>query len=366
MSRKLKRSNAQYINDSDLELPSTQEDNSIDENEENTAIRSSGRRIILSNADPKKKKEFRFCSSSVFLTFPQCELPKSALIDLFKERGAIIWIVASENHKNGDPHLHGFAKFKTELDSRQVTYWDLKGVDKVYHPNIRNPEIKKNYEGAIHYCMKDGDWEADNVNLFLSPDKFVQKQRDLVAWQEHIAQKKMKDPVYPILLPDEKGSLINKPSARDKKRHWIIVARPDWGKTHWANDAFEDTKIYCPLQNGDLPFDAYDNEELILFDDYNFKDDREGQAMLIDISNVTTFKKPVYGRTRYHPKFWKTHQARVIIILCNYIPFMWKECEWFTSRFNVLDVHEQQPYETPAARRDQEACGADARSGTGK
>lgn len=308
--------------------------------------------IILSNAPallgpppkaglskPKKQKQasgFRFCAARVFLTYPNCNIGKDKLAEKLKEWGADRWIVAEEKHKSGQPHLHAFAFLAKELDTRNERFFDIDG----FHPNIKNGEMKRDWKKAVYYCMKAGDYLIQDIELLDTPEGFAKKAQDLRAWKQYVKQKKYSDPVFPFYLPDEKRTAVPKPTASNRKRHVWIVAPPDWGKSYWASVTFANQNVFYPISNSDTPFDHYEDQQVLLFDDFLWKE--EHKAMLIDIANVVYNQKHVWGRTRFYPRFWPTGNeptgVRLMVILDNRVPFNWLDCDWFTSRFNVIDL----------------------------
>lgn len=289
------------------------------------------------NKEENKEKGFRFCAARVFLTYPKCNLEKEELVEFLRTKcKAERWIVAREKHLDGSLHLHAFAFLEKELDTRDVRFFDLKD----HHPNIKNGEMKRDWKKAVYYCMKAGDYVEHNLELLDSPDGFTKRYQDLKAWTSFVKQKKYTKVEFPIYLPDEKKSIIPKPTAAARQRHWWLVAPPNWGKSYWCSVTFANTNVFFPISNSDTPFDHYDNEQVILFDDFLFKE--EHKAMLQDVGNTVYYKKHVWGRTRFHPKFWPTGGeeggVRLMIVLANSVPFQWMDQDWFTSRFNILDL----------------------------
>lgn len=284
----------------------------------------------------KEESKFRFCASRIFLTYAQCTLTKEEVKDKLLEWGADRYIVARETHADGGGHIHAFAFLAKELDTRNERYFDIRG----FHPNIKNAEMKRNWKSAVYYCMKEGDYIVENIELLDTPEGFTKKMNDLKAWQSYVQSKKLKPVTFPLILPDEKRTSVPVPTAANRKRHIWIVARPDWGKTWWLNVTFANQIVFYPINACDTPFDHYNNENVILFDDYKFEEYHK--EMLIEISNCYTSQRHVYARTRHYPKFWPTQSnpggVRLMIVVANSVPFNWWDCDWFTSRFNVFDL----------------------------
>lgn len=66
-----------------------------------------------------------------FLTWPKCPISKEDALELLKATGELTeWVVASELHQDGTPHLHAFLKYSRKVDFK-VDRWDLG----TYHGN---------------------------------------------------------------------------------------------------------------------------------------------------------------------------------------------------------------------------------------
>jgi hypothetical protein len=60
-----------------------------------------------------------------FLTWPKCDVSKEEALEMLKETGALTeWVVASEKHADGTPHLHAFVKYSGRVDFKSDK-WDL-------------------------------------------------------------------------------------------------------------------------------------------------------------------------------------------------------------------------------------------------
>lgn len=102
------------------------------------------------------------------------------------------------------------------------------------------------------------------------------------------------------------------PKASHKKRSWWICAKPDAGKTYWLNKNLVGQKVYFP-RVGRFPFDDYEGEQLICYDDRQSVTFEE----YADVLNVWDIRKCVYGETRYICRYWPRGQVRNIIVMAN-------------------------------------------------
>lgn len=136
---------------------------------------------------------------------------------------------------------------------------------------------------------------------------------------------------YPIDLPD--GTQLLAPHGDERKRHVVIVGPPDCGKSYWLNRTFNGLSIYLRPNDERYPFDSYEGEEVVVYDDVF----PQAVGELIDVCNTWWVPKQVYGSTRYRNKFWPKGQARLVIIICNSLSQLpYARTPVFTSRFRVI------------------------------
>lgn len=168
----------------------------------------------------------------------------------------------------------------------------------------------------------------------------MRKKMDLDQWVRYKQHGRASEVQWPIKLMD--GTLVAKPKTmHEKKRHWFIWGKPDIGKTTWVQTQFAGQKVFCRAPDGDAPFDDYDGEEVIIYDDVNIENLR---SELIATSNVYSINTKVPGRTRYTTRYWPLEQLRTIIILGNDKPSFYLD-GWWESRFNMLDLTNWEPTE---------------------
>lgn len=92
---------------------------------------------------------FSFDGSHVFLTYPQCgSLSKERVRDfLLVELGVRRFLVASELHSDGQPHIHAYASWEARRRFVGAGCFDVDG----HHPNIQKPRSAK---AVAEYCGK--------------------------------------------------------------------------------------------------------------------------------------------------------------------------------------------------------------------
>lgn len=298
-------------------------------------------------AKTEDAKEFRFNAVKVFLTYPQCgDLTWDDVLSYLNLLGNGLkeYAICSEVHQDGGNHIHCYAKWNKKLNTYNPRQFDVKEV----HPNIHKV---KDVQGVIEYIMKEGNYKTQNIELFPNSKGFLRKKMDHDAWKMYKVSKTQRDLDYPILLPQGMG-LIEKPDARIKKRHWWITGPSGCGKTLWANDVFANAKIYVRPAGAIYPFEGYQDQEIILYDDVNM------DGLLEELKSVTNTWKMnvhVYGMTRYKKEFWPINKARTVIVLSNWDSPYFQDAA-FLGRFNVVRLKSLEDAPTPIINFDDELC----------
>jgi len=287
-------------------------------------------------------KGFSFSAIQVFLTYPQATtLTRQIIINKIKTKWPVQrWMISREEHQSGGIHFHAYFKFEKKLRLTSAKAFDIKVGDANYHPNIRR--CKKNPVGLFEYISKDGDVESEGCSMFPTSHNYLKKKMDLNAWI-HDRRNKMKPVQWPVILPD--GTVVPRPAqglGAKKQRHYYLWGPANVGKTYWSMMQFQKQKVYArPSSGHDIPYDGYEGEEVILFDDCDLATDgSRWESELKAMCDVTTFPRKVPGRTRYTNTYLPFNQARTIIVLANYPP-PWINDSWFTSRFTTIDLSNQ-------------------------
>lgn len=107
---------------------------------------------------------FRLNAIRLFLTYPQCPLLPSAVINRFKDffpDKIEYGIVSQELHEDGSPHLHAVIVLKKKCDIRREHYLDLVHDGSTYHGNY---QAVKNIEQCVAYVMKDTERPTLGIN----------------------------------------------------------------------------------------------------------------------------------------------------------------------------------------------------------
>lgn len=290
-----------------------------------------------------KDGKFRFCASSVFLTYPQCNLSIHQVMDFLLSKKANVLVVAQEHHQDGNPHIHAYAEFKTKVDTKTERYFDFKG----FHPNIAKP-ISKFY--VIRYITKKKDFEEYNIDV----QKFLDEEKKKIKQEEKKSKGKMKkvltevihDEITPaqavakepmLLLyydkikrnyemwkcdieeEERQSNLFTNYIFKRKKRHYWIFGRSNTGKTSFISDylkiAFPGDIFQIPKNNDWV---AYSGEHILYCDEY------KGQLTIQELNQICDGgnpENPKYNRglqlnTKGSSKFLKVKP--IVFIFSNY------------------------------------------------
>lgn len=268
------------------------------------------------------EKGFRFQSTAGLLTYASAPDSTAArFAELFQQLfpiGAVrlsTFCVGRELHLDGTPHFHVYFALDRKPDFRNCRVFDLAHPDQPdqpLHPNIAR--IKRgDHQGAYEYARKHADFHEHGVDLFINSRNFCRRQADFQSWAEHRERRSLTPFAWPLCLPD--GSHHPAPALNQRARIILITGPADWGKSHWLEHCFAGSIAYKrPPLAGDYPYDGYASEPLILIDDPQPVPELHE---LIAVNNVYQTVTPVFGKTRYRPKYWPMRQARTTVIVIN-------------------------------------------------
>lgn len=233
---------------------------------------------------------FRLNARKVFITYPQCDMPKlDALMALNTDKVKYI-LVAQEKHKVEGLHLHVVIQFKKKVDIKRADYFDLIHNFKIYHPNI---QTCRSIDASIKYAKKDGDYiekgcldEIEKKVTCPDYDASLSKLEwmticceqkipfgyALLIWEENQPSKTI-NTIESFDLTNK--SRISCPKLQllapttDHLKSYLIVGPSGCGKTTWA-------KLHCQkpallvTHMDDLKCFRIDFHKAIIFDDMSF------------------------------------------------------------------------------------------------
>jgi len=271
--------------------------------------------------DVVDEKKFRFQAKKLGLTYPQCSLSPSKLLEFLESLAPIkSYSIGREKHKDGNFHLHAYIEWSDKFETRDVRKFDFDG----HHPNILTP--KKGWEG---YVRKGGDF-IHNEYLNYKSTGFLKRKQDFDAFNTQLKKNRRLDITYPITLFNR---TITKPDPAIKKRHFWFWGAPDLGKTYKTQQALKGLKFY----EADANYEEYNGEDIILIDDRPVTFDE-----IAAVANTYPGMKPIYGQSRYFTRFWPSEGepggCRTIIVLNNQPPQYGVKQAMIEARFNIVEL----------------------------
>lgn len=294
---------------------------------------------IPSFSNAKKKKEgdgkFRFAANKIFLTYSQCPLDKDVILTNLKliETKIRKYRIGQEHHKDGSLHIHVFLQTEEKMNFVNERHFDIVIDGITYHPCMKPVT---NTDGCIDYCGKDGNYIEDNIDQFTTSIGFTRKKTDqdnFRAYRQSLNKLKVCYPINFNCEPFNIDYIWNEISTCKQDHVWII-SDPDLGKTSWINDTFAGQNVYL-RPNNDVPFERYNDEDLIIYDDII-----PPLAEIIDVSNIWKLERQVYGKVRYKTKLWKMGHRRRMLFLTNRLP-TYHDTGAFMSRIRVFDLRKK-------------------------
>nr|AXU39841.1 replication-associated protein [Desmodium leaf distortion virus]AXU39846.1 replication-associated protein [Desmodium leaf distortion virus] len=111
---------------------------------------------------PLKPKTFRLAARNIFLTYPQCDIPKDEALQMLQ---TLPWSVikpvyirvAREEHSDGFPHLHCLIQLSGKSNIKDARFFDLTHPRRSanFHPNV---QAAKDSNAVRNYITKEGDY----------------------------------------------------------------------------------------------------------------------------------------------------------------------------------------------------------------
>lgn len=282
----------------------------------------------MDNAEPlQDAKQFRINAKKFFITYPRCSLEPSVVLDFLKTKGRVVrYVVATEEHKEADKdgcddrHIHACVEYSHKMNIKDPRAFD---IGDGYHPNVQSV---RNWAECSNYCRKEGRFIEEVSFDDSNPEKYRNRKADMQAWLADKEAAARRDVVWPIILPDRSEYV-----PVGKRRHLWVVGPPDSGKSTWAMNTFEGTKVYLRSPTN-YPFESYKGETVIIYDDIY-----PTQEEWLNITNLHWNNTCVYGPTRYKEVYWPNKVDLVIIVLSNIMPNYTNQGA-FDARFNVINM----------------------------
>jgi len=264
-------------------------------------------------------RNFRFQGKQVFLTYSRCNSPLESIVESLTrrstpERPIRIAVGVVESHADNYPHVHLYLQYGAKLDTRSSRYFDfLDDGGTVFHPNIRRSKGNaKSVLRIYEYLNKQGDCKilAGKFDPFPGSTGFQRKKADLDSWIVYKRAKAIPKITWPRHLPS--GSEILEPSDAMRRRHIWLWGPSGSGKTKWFEEEFGQYSYYA-VQNSPYPFDDYEQQRVILYDDFI-----PDKIDLIKLANPRKQRQPAPKQQRYATRFLPPEAPLLIIVLSNF------------------------------------------------
>lgn len=274
---------------------------------------------IIDNLEQEDDKKFRMEAKQFAITYSKCYLSKDQIESKLRTKGPIEhFVIAHELHKDGTPHIHVYVNYCNKKNFKNCRVFDIGN----YHPNLSTVRSPLNW---YNYVKKETNYiekvEFDNM----SQNNFIKRKNDFEAFKDDLYKRQLD--WTPINELSFNGITYKN---EGKKRHLLIVSDPDWGKSTWLNNTFKGKAVFKAANNR-YPMDDYENEQIIIFDDFIPKN-----SLLLNISDIHHIRTCI-GDTRFKNKYFLNGQQRWIIIMLNTLP-SYSEYENFQARFNIIDL----------------------------
>lgn len=208
------------------------------------------------------------------------------------------------------PHIQGYLELK---GARTLSWFKKQPGLKNCHAESR----KGTSDDAIAYCKKDGDWWETG-----EPKRPTGVRSDLIQIQKDLDEGKSLKYVSKTYFRAwcQYGRRFRAYAAlqRDVKRNWVTYTNVIWGKTGTGKTRF----VYFMHPDDDIwvyPgrgwFDNYENQRVVLFDD--FRGDMDIDLLLRVLDRYPMDVPTKGGHVNWCPKR--------IYITSNIVPAMWYE-----------------------------------------
>lgn len=244
-----------------------------------------------------------FNGKRFFLTYPQCQhSPDELALFLGQQAPVAYYLVAREQHEDGNFHLHACVEFKS-TQRHDVRWLDFNG----HHPNKQDP---RKWEACKTYCKKDGNFIEGPEEVLLRaalaglpPSELVKAYTECDKWLDYCVSNRIsyqyamwywnasRDDSFTIRQEDDvKGEMCQSLAsfAFDRDRHRVLILKGEsgCGKTTWAKKNAPKPALFVSHIDTLKRFNP-DIHKSIIFDDVDFNHyPRTAQIHLVDYDNA--------------------------------------------------------------------------------
>ena len=110
------------------------------------------------NANKNANKKFRLSGCHLFLTYPKLCFEKTEVLSQlqlkFQENPILKYVICSEQHNDGMPHVHVYIKLLRRCNIRDIDRLDLFFEGKRFHGNY---QTCRSYDRVLRYVSKNND-----------------------------------------------------------------------------------------------------------------------------------------------------------------------------------------------------------------
>lgn len=267
---------------------------------------------------------FEINAKQFLLTYPQCQESKEALLSHLQGLAEIsLYVVCKEQHQDGQDHLHACIKFQSRFHRTDPLCFDYAGR----HPNIKVLKRQTDFNRAVEYAKKDGDY-ITNVEVKLGKRQALALK---IIEEGRITPKLVRENPEVIflnhasvrswlqVLQTPPSNLVSPP----KKRHIWLTGVSNSGKTTWLRAflAMSDEAQEIP-DNNDYQRFSYDTQ-------IAWADEYRGQLTIQSLNRLCD------GMCSLNTKGSTTHIGYLRVVICS--NFSISDC-YNKSSSSILDT----------------------------
>lgn len=255
----------------------------------------------LQYKDHSTNKSVRIQGIRFFLTYPQCDMKPIDVLDKLQDIVAIEdYVIAQEDHKDGNTHIHAYIKLFDKLCTTDMHKFDLGE----FHGNY---QVAKNAAAVQKYCKKEGNYitniefeitrdvidiarkgnikQAFNNLVEHMPMEVIQRGSKLVENLNILKSQSLVKPYVRDDFHDNFHVMLWERKYKTKKALWIH-GPTNTGKTEYAKTLFDKPLLVRHMdQLRGINTHFYDG---IIFDDMSFSHwPRESVIHLCDLQNAS-------------------------------------------------------------------------------